>query len=287
MLRLLSIQFILWLLFCCAAPVSADTGIPNAHEHHEHIEGVFNIMPWKVGQFVEYQIISVENESRENRYKFSLIGQEDIEGKTYFWIQIDIYEYLFQKYRKLRKNISFQVLTLPVTSEGFSQNPAYYISSGFFFPGAIKLRVKIYDAPFEDAGLKAYFSHQDIIEGTLYSITPEAMGRIDFSRMQICKVKENIPVLAGSFECNHIFVSTDIRDEYYDEGFDLWRSSSVPLLGIVKMEFSKTLYWEKWSYKNETRKIRTVKDFLSNLYKKRVPGRRRPDTYVINLVRYG
>lgn len=253
-------------------------------------ERTFEVMPWKVGQFVEYQVISMEEEGRNNRYKISLVGKENVEGKLYFWMQVDIYEFLLYRYQKkpeLKKNITFLMLVPLVTTEDFSKSPIYYITNGFFPQNAIRLKVKIYDGPFIEIVPKTYFSYQNIIEDTAYSITPDAMGKIDFSRMKVSNTIERITAPAGNFECEHIFVNTDVDREYWDEGFDLWRSPAVPLLGIVKMEFSKTLYWEKWSYKNESKKIKTINDFFLNLYTKRVPGRRRPDTHIISLVGYG
>lgn len=277
-------KFFLFIYLCIlSVSFSMDANAENNYKE------TFNIFPWQVGQFVEYQIISVESEGEDNRYKISIVGKEEIAGRIYFWLEIDIYELVMYRYRKpeFKKNITFLMLVPPITSEEFSKDPSEYIANGFYPHNARKLKVQVYDGPFIEVDPILYFSHQNIIEETFYSFTPDAMGRVDFSRLQTSTGKEQVVVPAGSFECYHIFVNTNIHQEYWDEGFDLWRSPKVPLLGIAKMEFSKNLYWGKWSYRNEQKKINTIKDLLLCLYTKRVSGRRRSDTYTINLVNYG
>lgn len=246
-----------------------------------------DVMPWEVGQSVEYQIISMENTGGDNRYKFTLVGKEKVGEKIYFWERIDIYEsnYYFGT-TEFKKNITLLALVLPLNTNEFRSDPAQYISHGLFPTEALRLKIQIFDSQFIEVDPKTYFLHQDIIEKTPYSITPHAMGRINFSNMRISSSLEKISVPAGVFECQHIFVNTDMFKEYCDEGFDLWRSPKVPLLGIVKMEFSKTAYWEKWSYRNEPQKIKTVRDFFSYLFNRRISGRRRPDTHTVNLIGY-
>jgi len=245
------------------------------------------VMPWKVGQSVEYQIISIENAGGDNRYKFTLVGEEKVDGKVYFWERIDIYQLnYYQGATESRKNITLLALVPPLNTEEFTCDPARYISLGLFPAEAVRLKIQIFDSQFIEVDPKSYFLHQDIIEKTPYSVTPHAMGRIDFTNKIISDFLEKISVPAGVFECQHIFAHTDVFKEYWDEGFDLWRSPKVPLLGIVKMEFSKTSYWEKWSYRNESKKIKTVRDFFSYLFNKEIVGRRKPDTHIMNLISY-
>jgi hypothetical protein len=253
----------------------------------EIVNKAFEVMPWKVGQSVEYQIISIENTGGDNRYKFTLVGKEMVNGKIYFWERIDIYQLnYFQEGTEFRKNITLLALIPPLNPKEFTRDPARYISLGLFPAEAVRLKIQIFDSPFIEVDPKSYFLHQDIIEKTPYAITPHAMGKIDFSNMKIFDFLEKISVPGGIFECQHIFAHTDVFKEYWDEGFDLWRSPKVPLLGIVKMEFSKTSYWEKWSYRNESQKIKTVHDFFSYLFNKEIVGRRKPDTHIMNLISY-
>lgn len=247
----------------------------------------YEIMPWRVGQFVKYQILTPENEGEDNVYKVSLVKEEAIDGKVHFWMQIDIYELVKIRRLEFKKNLTCQMLVSPIASEEFRDNPAKFISSGFSPERAVKMKIQIFDGPFVDVSPKEFFSHQEVIEDTGYSMTPEAMGKVDFSRLQFIPTKEKISVPAGDFNCIHFFVKTDVYREYYDEGIDLWRSPEVPLLGIVKMEFSKTYYWDKWSYRNEGGKIKSFPEFFSYLFNKRIDGRRRPDTHVIKLLSYG
>jgi len=253
-------------------------------------ERVLEVKPWEVGQFATYQIISFVDEGagEQNRYEISIIGKEQENNVVYFWLQIEIYEFLLLSDRAdLVKNITFQMLVPPLTTEEFTCNPAKYIANGFFPSNAVKLKVQIYDSDFIEVDLKEYFSHQNLIENTAYSMTPEAMGKIDFSRMQFSERPEEISVPSGKFRCDHILVNTNAANSYHDEGFDLWHSKNVPLLGIVRMDFSKTLYWEKWSYRNEGKAMKSFKDFLRHIYTKRVPGRRFSDIHQIILVNYG
>ncbi|HLG39371.1 MAG TPA: hypothetical protein VI461_06870, partial [Chitinophagaceae bacterium] len=199
-----------------------------------------------------------------------------------------IYESLLLKDRvDVIKNITFQMLVPPVTTQEFSRNPEQYITNGFFPANAVRLKVQIYNNDFVEVDPKEYFTHQDLIEAMAYSITPEAMGEIDFSRMQLSEDPEKINVPAGTFLCDHIYVNTNMENAYYDEGFDLWRSQNIPLLGIVKINFSKTLYWEKWSHRNEGKTIGSFQDFLRYIYTKRVSGRRYPDDLIGALIDYG
>lgn len=263
--------------------------IPSVVAAGEQKSGkAFECLPWKVGQFVEYQIVHLENEGTKNRYRISLVGEEKIGEKPYFWEKIDIFENVYYiKGELFRKNITLLALVEPLTSEKFSQDAARYIQNGFCPSKALKLKIQLSDGPFIEVNPASYFSHQGIIEETPYSFTPDAAGKIDFSRIKFSSGLEKINFAAGVLECEHIFVKTDRQKNYFDEGFDLWRSSKVPLLGIVKLKFSETLYWDKWAYRNETKQIKSIKGLIRYFFKKRVPGRRRPDTYTIKLISYG
>jgi len=251
-------------------------------------EQTYSLMPWQVGQFVEYQVISFEGEGADNRYRIALVAKERVQGKEYFWLRIDIFSSVKDlRETKLKKNITFLCLLPEVRSCEFENNPAAFFKNGFFPSSAVKLKVQLFDGEFTEVDCREYFSYQSIIEDTPYSLTPDYLGNIDFTRMHVLDRMEQILVPAGSFFCKHFYVKTDISRSYTDEGFDLWQSSAVPLLGVVKVEFSKTLFWEKWSYKYETGQIRSGKEILSRFFTKRVPGRRREDTCIIKLVNYG
>lgn len=248
----------------------------------------FECLPWEVGQFVEYQIIHPENEGIKNRYKITLVGKETRDGKVYFWEKIDIFENIYCKKGELfRKNITFLALVEPVTSEKYNKNIVKYIQNGFWPKDAVELKVQFFDGPFVDVNPSIYFAHQNIIEDTSYSRSPDALGRIDFSRMKFLNINEEVTVPAGTWECGHIFVITDPQKEYFDEGFDLWRSPKVPLLGIVRMDFSKTDYWNKWFYRNSPKAINSIQNFLNYIMQKRILGRTRSDTYTTQLINYG
>jgi len=252
----------------------------------------FEIMPWRVGQYVIYQIISMENEGADNRYKFSLIGKERIGNETYFWLETDIYESIVnQAYNKtnkeLRKNISFKALVAEGTTTSFIDNPSRFILTGLFPGQAKRLLLQIGNGQWHEINPQVFFSFQRIIEDTPYSLTPYAKGEINFTKLKINEEPEVAVVPVGTFDCYHFFVKTLPNEEYWYEGIDLWRSPNVPILGLVKMEFSKTLYWEKWEYRNRIESINTPLKYIKSLFKKRVSGRRRPDTHTIMLLEYG
>ncbi len=72
----------------------------------------FKVLPWEVGQYATYQVVSIENESIDNRYKFSLVGKEKINNMVYFWMEIEISEGPHKK-----ANCVIRALVPPLTSE--------------------------------------------------------------------------------------------------------------------------------------------------------------------------
>ncbi len=258
------------------------------------LEGVgpYEIMPWQVGQYAVYQVTTMEGEGTGNRYKISIVGEETLNGEKFYWLQLDIYEevtvYGYNTVKKeMIKNISFKALTKPKDTLSFFRNPAAFISEGIFPGSAIKLAVQVGRGQWHWMDPKSLSSSWGIIDSTDYSLTPHAKGRINFSRLKVDDNKASINTPAGNLECYHFYVSTSKAEDYSDEGFDLYRASLIPILGLAKLEFSKTLYWEKYAYRNEPHSRFTLVGFIKSLYIKRVPGRRRPDTCVMLIVDYG
>jgi len=254
----------------------------------------YAVKPWEVGQYVLYQIVTFEGEGKNNRYEISLTGKENVEGKTFFWMQIDIYEnFIYHGYntktQKLEKNVSFIALVPPKDRTSFVNNPSLFLSDGVLPKDAVKLAMQIKNGDWHWVDPKNIFSHQHIIEDTPYILTPDAKGKIDFSKLKIDPDPMIMATQSGDAipQCYHFFVHTTVEDEYWDEGLDVWRSSEIPILGIVRMDFSQTQYWDKWSHRNEHPLKRTFLDFFHELYKKRVPGRRNPDTCIVRLLDYG
>lgn len=264
----------------------------NEHAFAFSGESTFEIMPWRVGQYVTYKITTMEGEGLNNRYKITIVGEEEVDDKKYFWVQIDVYEEYFNYgyntvRERLKKNVSFMELIPPLDTSTFAADPAKVISSGFFPNQAIKFSVQFDDNRWHNLDPSSFFSYQDVIEDTPYSLTPHAKGKINFRKLKIDNQPHIIRSPRGEISCYHFYVDTDIDEDYWDEGFDLWRSADVPILGMVKMEFSKTKYWQKWEHNNELQAKKGWLGILSNLYKKRVPGRRHPDTCTILLIDYG
>ena len=281
---------LLFALFFIAGSIFLGIGACNSYA--DSGDACYEVKPWNVGQFVVYKIISMEGEDADNRYSICLDGQEEIDGKKYFWVKIDIWEnivsYGYNTIRsKLKKNISFKALIPPKDTVSFINNPPRFISSGVFPKGAKKLMVQVGEGKWHNVDPKSFFNHQEIIDSTPYSMTPHARGKINFGKLTIDKIPRVVQSPAGKIPCYRFSVDTKASDCYWDEGFYLWRSPKVPILGIVKMEFSRTRYWKKWAYKNSPSDEKTPLGYLKSLYKRRVPGRRRPDTVTIELVDYG
>lgn len=272
--------------------------LPIAALNHASIcfaadEGPYAVKPWEVGQYVLYQIVTFEGEGKDDRYKISLTGKENIEGKTFFWMQIDICEnFIYHGYntitQKLEKNISFKALVPPKDGTSFVNNPSLFLSDGILPKDAIKLAIQIKNGEWHWVEPKSIFSHQHILEDTPYILTPDAKGKIDFSKLKIDPDPMTMSTESGEkIPCYHFFVPTAAQDEYWDEGLDVWRSPEIPILGIVRVDFSQTKYWDKWSLRNENPLEKTPFDFFHELYKKRAPGRRSPDNCFMKLVDYG
>jgi len=255
-------------------------------------EDAYEVLPWRVGQYVVYEVISIEGEGVGNRYKISLVDEEKIDGVQYFWMEIEVYESVVEYghneiAKKLQKNISLKMLVPPKNKLSFIADPARFISWGIFPEESIRLAVQFSDGQWHWINPEDFFGHQDIILDTPYSLTPHAKGKINFDKMKIEKNPEKIIAPAGEFLCHHFFVDTSLTEQYYDEGLDLWRSSVIPILGLVKMEFSKTQYWQKLAYRKKFKPRNNLLDTIKSLYERRVPGRESPDTYTLLLLDYG
>lgn len=247
-------------------------------------QACFKLSPLQVGQYVEYQIISFENQSRENRYKISVLEKEKIKNQDYFWIGLEIS-------CNGKPEISFKALTAPFSQVHFSENPDIYISEGMFLllKNSHRLIVILDNGFSYEVSPKDFFAQSDIFKDTFYKTVPDEKNEVDYSKMKIINKTEKIQVPAGIFDCYHFKVKTHEQDDYTDEGFDLWRSPKVPFLGIVKMDFSKTEYLKKWNYQYAKRM--NEGNWLSKLYAyfflRRVPGRDRKDIFVMELIDYG
>jgi len=256
----------------------------------------FSLSKWEVGQYAVYQIVQIEGRGMQDRYEFEIIGKERVGNRDYFWLKITVYEYIRPK-RQLVRNLIIKALVPPFDEEKFHKDPAYYIKVGMYPVEALRLIVQFKDFLPYEVRTNFFEVSKDIIENTPYSITPDALGWINFENLRINYIPELISTPAGDFKCYHFSVPVTMED--YSEGIDLWRSDKVPFLGIVKMEFSKTNYnRKKWERIERLRGQINFKNFLFSpgrillniiklMYLKRTPGRDRPDTYTINLLDYG
>ncbi|MFH2136967.1 MAG: hypothetical protein ABII88_00475 [Candidatus Omnitrophota bacterium] len=243
----------------------------------------FRLCDWKIGQFAEYQILSMENEGVENRYRIYIVGEEEHESKKFFWLMLEIFNVD-------KREVAFKVLTEPYDSESFLKNTASYISQGFLYLLRNSRRVIIVlenNSEYEISPLK-FFEQPDILDKTVYERSPCEIGNVDYSNMLIGSEKEEIKLPAGIFDCYRFSIETDREKSYADEGFDLWRSSKVPFLGIVKMEFSKTKFNEKRrnEYSLQVQEGNWLKRLSKIFLKRNVPGGDREDVHTIRLINY-
>ncbi|MFH1061632.1 MAG: hypothetical protein V1747_01940 [Candidatus Omnitrophota bacterium] len=246
--------------------------------------GCFGLLPFHVGQFAEYRIISLESLSQKNRYIISVIDEETIGDNKYFWIELAVYN-------DTLREISFRALVLPYNHNDFVQDPAAYIAQGLFslFETARKIIIIPRDGESFAVDPQEFLNQPDILADTFYKDIPDEKNTVDYAKLRWLPQVETIQTPVGVFQCFHFWVATDKKDAYTDEGLDLWRSSQVPFLGIVRMEFSKSGYLEKYNYRAaEAMKGKNwLKQFFLPFFLKNVEYRDRGDTYVMELVAVG
>lgn len=272
-----NICILLWVfLFSALFAVPRSWSDPKA--------GCFELLPFHVGQFAEYRIISLESLSQKNRYIISVIDEETIDDNKYFWIELVIYN-------DALREISFRALVSPYNSDDFVKDPAVYIEKGLFslFETAKKIIIISRDGESFAVDPQEFLKQPDILTDTFYEDTPDEKNAVDYMKLQWQPQAQNIQTSAGIFQCFYFWVATDKKDAYTDEGLDLWRSSQVPFLGIVRMEFSKSGYLEKYNYR--TAEAMKGKNWLERIFfkvfTKNVEYRDRGDTYVMELVAMG
>ncbi|MBU1044859.1 MAG: hypothetical protein KJ915_10740 [Candidatus Omnitrophica bacterium] len=242
----------------------------------------FTLLPWAVGQFVEYQIIGIENGGVEDRYKVSVIGEETVDNETFFWIRFEII-----KNRQLQ--IAFKALVLPLSETEFARNPEIYLSQWLMWllSHSKQLILELPNNQLFKVDSKEFFKKADEFLGdSFFNEISYEKSEVDYSKLTYDDSKVNICVLAGVFDCFRFLVRTTPQDSFDDEGIDLWRSEKVPFLGIVKMEFSIVGYKEK----NRMREIKRAasNDWLAKIYNhffsQRIPYRERKDIHIMELV---
>jgi len=249
----------------------------------EDIGEQFKLYPLKVGQYVEYQIIGLQNKNKKDRYRISVTGKRVINGNEYFWIQMDIFS-------QGKRELSFKALTSWFNQKEFFKKPEAVISEGmlFIFKSSEKLLMSNNgESQYLEVAPEIFLNDSDILKNSFYSDTPYEKNKVDYSKMLIYKNAEPIAVPAGDFKCYHFQVQTQEWEDYQDEGFDLWRSKDVPLLGIVKMEFSKTAYNKKWHYQYS--RLLSKSNWLGRIYAYffiRRPKDNRRDTFLMRLLDY-
>lgn len=242
--------------------------------------GPYELSPWKVGQFAEYQVITIEDQGEEDIYRLSIESLEKHEDRDYFWIRLDIF-------REGKRILSFRALVNPMASREFAEEPAFYISEGILslFKNAKKVLIISEDGESYEISKDVLFEPENIFEGTMYKALPEYKNKVDYTKMKVFSSKEKILTNTGEFSCYHFQIKTTKYDAYTDEGIDLWRSEKVPFLGIVRLEFSKSDFRSKYNY----RYYEKAKDkgWMQKLKLKRINDRDRKDTYLIKLINYG
>ncbi|MFH1460420.1 MAG: hypothetical protein ABIG64_08670 [Candidatus Omnitrophota bacterium] len=243
----------------------------------------FKIVPFKVGQWVEYQIVSLEEQSKDNRYKISVLNEEIIDGEIYFWIGFDVFN-------QGKREISFKALMKNFKTDDLKLKKEQFIAEGIisFFKASDKLYIKAGGSEWVEVNPKTYFLNLKLLENSFYEQVPDELGKVDYSKLVMIG-REEINVSSQEFNCLHYQVKTNPSDEFSDEGIDLWRSDKVPFLGIVKLEFSKTDYDLKLRYQES--KILASKSIFYKIFyylfnKLPKDTHTRKDIYKINLIDY-
>jgi hypothetical protein len=227
----------LWgLIFLCLA---------NNKSSAADLAAAYRLCPLKVGQSVEYQITGIFGKDKDDCYNIAVTGKELISEREYFWIKMDIFS-------AKKKEISFKALISPFVQEEFSSNPRLYISEGMLvlLKGARRLLISTgNNYVYYPVSPEILSGRPEILADSIYSRLPYEQNSVSYAKLKIDDQEQLRIVPAGVFRCGHFVVKTDKQQAYTDEGFDLWRSEKVPFLGIVEMEFSKTLYQQKRDYR--------------------------------------
>jgi hypothetical protein len=166
----------------------------------------FKFKPWQVGQWVEYELDTPEKAGIMH-FKYSLVGQEKIEGKNYFWYESRIINYTMG-------DTTFSKLLTPERFEGVPIRFLTKADAGSPIEEDIATASDIKNLrPFP-------FTEDDIEEGRQKS--------------------EKVTVKAGTFFCIQSKIKTKGERfglEYGNVDWDVWVNSKVPICGVVKASF--------------------------------------------------
>ena len=247
-------------------------------------EGEFSLMPWQVGQFVEYKIIGYDDKGQNNLYRLQVTAKEIVKNKTYFFVNFEIIH-------QNKAEMSIAALVSPLSSKVFAANPEKYFHEWLFslFKSAKKLSFSFSDGVSFEIDPSALSDQPDILSNTVYSESNFTKGRIDFSRLSVLPEQERISSAEDSFDCYHFRAPTFAWDPLYIEGLDIWRTPDVPFLGIVKMEFSRTRAWQKWDYAFQQILAGSnwYEKFYALIFLRRTPRNRDlSDTFTMQLISY-
>lgn len=242
---------VLFIVFCC---------VFEKNLFAERLDDCFELAPWQVGQFVEYRSIGFDDMGMENRYKISVVGREFVKDNNLFWIRLDIFSHGIRE-------ISFKALVDPFQTTEFADAPHCYISEGIMLllKNSQELILILKNGREIKSTPDIVFQSSPDFSDTFYVSNPEEKNIVDYSKLNWSNKTSQVSTPAGKFDsAYHFFVKTASVDGYTDTGFDLWRSASVPFLGVVRLEFSKTKFYAKKRYKEELNKSK--KSLLDKIY---------------------
>lgn len=164
---------------------------------------------FKIGSWAEYKITNIDkNANFPPQMKISIVGKEKREGKTYYWMEMeirnsngdhDIVKYL----TNFDKQDTSSLRTISVI---FKHNDEQAIE---------------YDMSPSQMSEMMRYSRQGEPDQTEKTPEPEA---------EIKTETEIIKVPAGSFKCKHYSVETEKGKN------EVWFSDDVPVIGAVKMK---------------------------------------------------
>lgn len=251
-----------------------------------NIEKCFKLAEWEVGQFAEYRIIGFDDIGNENRYILSVEAKEQIDGIDYFWLRYEIFN-------SGGKEAAFRALCKPVTEEEFAAKPVPYISDGLLL--LFKKSRRFFVSFREDSELEVdpvvFFNDHELAANSFYEQLPDEKERIDFSKLKISKNPELVDSPAGFIaNCFRFYVNTTKIDSFSDVGMDVLRSADIPLLGIVRVEFSKIKYREKKRHRKKINGLNKTwwQEILAHIFIEpisRIDGK--DSYYLIELISFG
>ena len=168
--------------------------------------------PMKVGAWTKYKITSAkpEEEHSPSTLKLSLVGEEKTKGQNLFWFEIDMTD----------QNGDRDIIKYLTKLDELNTQKGY-----------MSIIFKHNDEPAVEYEFEIPEEQPEYQAETTYSNETSKERKQETSTPNFTVDEQTITVPAGTFKCKH-FVTVN---EENGEKTEVWVSSKVPLMGIVKM----------------------------------------------------